>query len=346
MSYFSANQAPGPVLDRVLGRDEMVPWETRDQVDSLYDHVARFFHELQTEICAALEAADGSTSFASEPRTRDESSGESRLMVDGTVFEKASVDWSRTAGQLSERLASQLPGDGREFRATGVSLAIHPLSPMVPMAHAEFHYIERGAHQWFTGGSDLTPCYFFRDDVVLFHRLLREACLRHPQVADYRRFKKTCDEYLYLPHRGETRGVGGIFFEALADRAGRGDRSGQDRGRGDESDDMDAVFEFVMDIGRAFLPSYTPIVERRRDEEYGDTERRWQLSRRARYVEFDLLHDRSTAFRLDTDGGADAIQRNLPPLVRWDNEMPSESGSREALMISMLQPVDWLGLDG
>lgn len=300
-------------------------------MDSLYDRAAAFFHDLQSETCAALEAADGSASFSSDRWTRGESRGMARLMVDGAVFEKASVGWSQTEGELPEKLAAQLPGNGQRFRATSVCLSLYPLSPMVPTAHAEFRYIEQGVGRWFVGGSDLTPYYFFRDDVLLFHRLLEEACRRHPAVADYARFKTQCDEYYYLPHRGETRGVGGILFDAL-------DGGGRD-------DDIDAVFDFVVDVGRTFLPSYTPIVERRRDEDYGDTERRWQLSRRGRHVEFDLLHDPSTAFGLATNGRIETVQRNLPPLVRWDDDVRTESGSREALMISMLEPTDWLGLD-
>ena len=298
-------------------------------MDSLYDRAAAFFRNLQSELCAALEAADESVTFSADEWVREAGgSGHSFVLVDGAVFEKAGVNWSSVQGELSEDAANELPGEGSEFRATGISLVLHPLSPMVPSAHASFRYFEQGESRWFDGGADLTPYYFHRDDAVHFHRILKEACDRHAPIGDYARFKKWCDEYFYLAHRDETRGVGGIFFEHL------------------EGDDeiLEKTFAFVQDAGRAFLHAYAPIVERRRNEDYGDGERRWQLLRRGRHVEFNLLYDRSTALGLKANGLTESSLMSLPPLVRWDYEIPVESGSREALMLSMLKPVDWLGI--
>src|SRR5690606_32523481 len=162
-----------------------------------------------------------------------------------------------------------LPGEGTAFRATGVSLVIHPLSPMVPTTHANVRCLEKGERTWFGGGADLTPYYLWREDAAHFHRELAAACDRHGAVADYRRFKTWCDEYFHLPHRGERRGVGGIFFDYL-------------EGDGD----LEEVLAFAGDVGAAFLDAYLPIVRRRADEPWGDAERRWQLVRRGRYVEF------------------------------------------------------------
>ncbi|MCG8417232.1 MAG: oxygen-dependent coproporphyrinogen oxidase [Proteobacteria bacterium] len=300
-------------------------------MDSLFDRSAIYFRELQSEICAALEAADGSATFSSDDWALESGGGgHSKVLAEGAVFEKAGVNWSQVEGELPESFADQIPGMGRDFRATGVSLVLHPLSPMVPTTHANFRYLEKGDSRWFGGGMDLTPYYFFREDAVHFHRILKEVCDRHAPVGDYLRFKKWCDEYFYLSHRGETRGLGGIFFDYL---------------KGDDDSALERTFEFVKSAGRAFLPAYMPIVERRRDEEYGDRERRWQLIRRGRYVEFNLIYDRGTVFGLKTKGRIESILMSLPPLVRWEYDVHIDPGSREAHLLAELKPVDWLGIE-
>jgi coproporphyrinogen III oxidase len=300
-------------------------------MDSLFDRAATFFKELQAEICAALEQVDGKVTFSADEWTREGGGGGlSRVLVEGGVFEKGGVNWSRVEGELPESFAGDIPGEGREFRAAGVSLVIHPRSPMVPTTHANFRYLEKGDKRWFGGGADLTPYYFQREDAVHFHRTLEQACTRHAPVGDYARFKKWCDEYFYLPHRGETRGVGGIFFDYLEG----------------EGQNIEAVFDFVKDAGRAFVPAYAPIVERRRDQPWGDAERNWQLVRRGRYVEFNLLYDRGTVFGLKTRGRTESILMSLPPLVRWDYDMRPAPGSREAELIEHLEPTEWLDSSG
>jgi coproporphyrinogen III oxidase len=191
--------------------------------------------------------------------------------------------------------------------------------------HANFRCLRRGWALWFGGGSDLTPYYPEREDVVHFHRAWKDVCDRH-DPAFYARFKKWCDEYFFLPHRQETRGVGGIFFDYL-------------------QRDNDKDFAFVRDAGDAFLDAYLPIVRRRRELPFGERERNFQLLRRGRYVEFNLLYDRGTTFGLKTDGRVESILMSLPPLVRWEYDPRFSPGSREALLAGWLKPQDWLQLD-
>ena len=295
-----------------------------------YDRAAELFVELQTLICAAVEELDGEARFGTEPWERDGGGGGvSRVLTDGRIFEKAGVNWSRVEGDLPADFAAQLPGEGRAFRATGVSLVIHPRSPMVPTTHANFRCLAKGDRSWFGGGADLTPFYLFRDDAVHFHHTLRAACDRHAPIGDYPRFKTWCDEYFYLPHRKETRGVGGIFFDYLG---------------GDGHTSLDAILAFVAEIGRAFVPAYLPIVKARCELPYGEPQRTWQLRRRGRYVEFNLLYDRGTVFGLKTNGRTESILMSLPPLVRWDYDVRPEAGSPEEELVRALRATDWLAV--
>jgi coproporphyrinogen III oxidase len=287
-------------------------------MESLCDRASAFFRELQLEICASLEELDGRARFVEDPWQREGGGGGlTRVLAGGALFEKAGVNWSDVRGELPEDFAKQIPGEGRAFRACGVSLVLHPLTPMVPTVHANFRFLEKGDAAWFGGGADLTPSYFFRDDAVHFHRTWKEVCDRH-DPAFHPRFKKWCDEYFYLPHRQETRGVGGIFFDYL-------------------KEDLEARFVFVKDAGRSFIPSYRPIAERRRAEPYGDGERQFQLWRRGRYVEFNLIYDRGTIFGLKTGGRTESILMSLPPLCRWEYDFHASPGSREAEMIQVLR---------
>jgi coproporphyrinogen III oxidase len=245
------------------------------------------------------------------------------------VFEKAGVNWSSVDGELPAELADHMPGQGRTFRASGVSLVLHPRSPMVPTTHANFRCLTRGDALWFGGGADLTPYYVFREDAVHFHQTLAAACDRHRPIGDYERFKAWCDEYFFLPHRQETRGVGGVFYDYLGVKGA--------------SHDPEAMFVFVQDLARSFVQAYVPIVDKRRLEPYGEPERAWQLRRRGRYVEFNLIFDRGTLFGLKTNGRVESILMSLPPLVRWDYDVVPTPGSREAELLSHLRPIDWLG---
>jgi coproporphyrinogen III oxidase len=291
---------------------------------------AAYFEGLQGRICLALEQLErrgGGTARFREDRWQHPSGGGgiTRVLADGTVFEKAGVNFSQVGGSFTPELAATMPGTGTAFSAMGISVVIHPRNPHVPTAHANFRHISKGAGEgraaWFGGGSDLTPCYPRREDVIHFHRTWKEVCERHP-VADYARFKKWCDEYFYLPHRGEARGVGGIFFDYLTER-------------------LDEVFAFVRDAGDHFLAAYLPIVERRTDEPYNEAQRRWQLIRRGRYVEFNLLYDRGTMFGLKTGGRIESILMSLPLHVMWSYDETPAPGTPEAGLSDYLKPRDW-----
>ena len=317
---------------------------------SLKKRTRDFFAELQDEICDALEKLDGKGSFREDLWTREEGGGgRTRVMEDGAVFEKAGVNFSEVHGVFDESFANRLPvGDGTDFFATGISLVLHPLNPFVPTVHANFRYLERGSSGWFGGGSDLTPYYPYLEDAIHFHRTLKEACDRFDR-SFYPRFKKWCDEYFFIKHRNESRGVGGIFFDYLT-----GDNAMSDLktslASGKDSNDastrggtgIEFIFEFVQGVSRAFLPAYLPIAERRGHEPYTGREREFQLIRRGRYVEFNLVYDRGTHFGLETRGRAESILMSLPPLVKWVYDYKPEPGTREAEAQEFFQPRDWL----
>lgn len=298
-------------------------------MSDLFDRAAKFYSELQGELCRALADADGAKEFNSDAWQRPGGGGGvARVLEGGALFEKAGVNWSNVDGELPAEVADQMPGHGRTFRACGVSLVLHPRSPMAPTTHANFRCLTKGDALWFGGGADLTPYYFFRDDAVHFHQTLADACDRHRPIGDYDRFKTWCDEYFFLPHRNETRGVGGVFFDYLGAKS---------------EHPQEAIFDFVRDLGRAFAQAYLPIAQRRHTLPYGETERTWQLRRRGRYVEFNLIYDRGTLFGLKTNGRIESILMSLPPLVRWDYDVMAQPGSPEAELLTHLRPTDWLG---
>jgi coproporphyrinogen III oxidase len=286
------------------------------------NEAATYFRDLQDRICAGLEKLDGSK-FREDTWDRPGGGGgRSRVLVDGGVFEKAGVNFSLVHGMMSPEFAAQVPGEGREFVASGVSLVLHPRNPMAPTVHANFRFLSKGDKQWFGGGADLTPYYPFREDVIHFHRTWKSVCTRHPAPVEYVHFKKWCDDYFFLAHRNEPRGVGGIFFDYL-------------------EGDFEQVFGFVRDCGDRFLDAYLPIAERRKDLPYGERERAFQEFRRGRYVEFNLIYDRGTLFGLKTGGRIESILMSLPPVVRWLYDYHPEPGSREAELYEYLKPRDW-----
>lgn len=297
-------------------------------MSDLFDRAAKFFSELQTDICRALAEVDGAADFTADAWQRPGGGGGvARVLEGGALFEKAGVNWSSVDGELPAALVDEMPGEGSTFRASGVSLVLHPRSPMVPTTHANFRCLTRGSSLWFGGGADLTPYYLFAEDAVHFHSVLAAACDRHRPIGDYDRFKAWCDEYFYLPHRGETRGVGGVFFDRLGAKG---------------EFPTERLFDFVRDLGRSFVEAYVPIAQRRQPQPYGDLERAWQLRRRGRYVEFNLIYDRGTLFGLKTNGRAESILMSLPPMVRWDYDVMATAGSPEAEMLAHLRPIDWL----
>jgi coproporphyrinogen III oxidase len=291
---------------------------------SLHNRVSRYFQDLQDRIVSALEELDGQARFREESWQREGGGGgRTRVVAEGAVFEKGGVNFSDVHGQFSEEFAPQIPGEGREFTACGISLVLHPRNPMVPTVHANFRFLSKGERQWFGGGADLTPYYPFREDVIHFHKVWQRVSTQHEPLVNYAHMKKWCDDYFFLPHRGEARGVGGIFFDYL-------------------DSDLKALFTFVRDCGDHFLEAYLPIAQRRKDEPYTEQQRAFQEYRRGRYVEFNLLYDRGTIFGLKTAGRTESILMSLPPRVRWEYDYHPEPGSREAELYEMyLKPHDW-----
>lgn len=296
----------------------------------------QFFLDLQSRITDGLANLDGQGSFCADEWDREGGGGgRSMVIEDGRVFEKGGVNLSAVFGELSEAFAKELPGPGRRFFATGVSLVIHPKNPHVPTVHANFRYLEKGDGEqtvaWFGGGADLTPWILYEEDARHFHEVWKSACDRH-EVGDHPRFKRWCDDYFFIPHRGEARGIGGIFFDYL----GVGGKKGTPA-------DLDETFAFVQDAGGSFLDAYLPIVERRQDAASTEAERQWQLVRRGRYVEFNLVYDRGTVFGLKTGGRIESILMSLPNLVSWKYDHQLEPDSYQTRLVSALQnPRDWL----
>lgn len=294
--------------------------------------VKAFLLDLQHRICAGLEQLDGQASFAADSWTRAEGGGgTSRVLTQGAVFEQAGVNFSHVTGAAMPASATAHRPElaGRSFEAMGVSLVIHPKNPYIPTTHANVRFFiahKDGADPvwWFGGGFDLTPYYPFEEDVREWHQSAKNLC--QPFGDDvYPKYKKWCDEYFFLPHRNETRGVGGLFFDDL-NQAG-----------------FDNSFDFMQAVGNGFFTAYAPIVERRKDTDYGEREREFQLYRRGRYVEFNLVYDRGTLFGLQTGGRTESILMSMPPLVRWQYAYTPAAGSPEAdLYDNYLKPRDWV----
>jgi coproporphyrinogen III oxidase len=293
--------------------------------------VKGYLNELQDRITAAVEKTE-SVKFRCDAWQRPEGGGgESRILSDGAVFERAGVSVSHVFGDKMPPSASVSRPEiaGAPFEAMGVSLVFHPRNPHAPTTHCNVRFfvarpVDGAEVWWFGGGFDLTPYYPYDEDVLHWHRTAREAC--QPYGAErYERYKSWCDRYFFLPHRNETRGVGGLFFDDLNDGG------------------FEQSFAFLRSIGDHFLPAFMPILERRKDQPYGDRERQFQLYRRGRYVEFNLVYDRGTLFGLQSHGRTESILMSLPPLVRWEYEFRPAPGSPEArLYEDFLRPRDYL----
>ncbi len=302
-----------------------------------HDHLAavqQFLQQLQDSICQALQQADGAAAFVEDAWQRPEGGGgKSRVLTNGAVFEQAGVNYSHVFGANMPASATAHRPElaGRSFNACGVSLVIHPNNPYLPTTHANvrFFIAEKEGEPpvwWFGGGFDLTPYYPFEEDVVHWHQTAKAAVDPFGQHY-YPEYKKWCDDYFYLKHRNETRGVGGLFFDDL------------------NAPGFEQSFALMQAVGRAFIPAYLPIVEKRKTTPYGDKERQFQLYRRGRYVEFNLVYDRGTLFGLQSGGRTESILMSMPPLVRWQYGYQPEPGSREALLYERyLKPQDWLGI--
>jgi len=295
-----------------------------------------WIRNLQDKVCDRLEEIDTRKRFRHDNWNRKGGGGgHTRVMEKGNVFEKGGVNISTVHGELPELIRKRFEVEQGWFWAGGISLVLHPLSPMIPTVHANFRYFELYEDQqrneirdcWFGGGADLTPYYLWDEDAVHFHQTFKKACDLHGKDL-YPRFKKECDDYFYNAHRNEGRGIGGLFFDYL---------------RENEQRSIEDWYDFITEAGSVFLDAYVPIVNRRKDESYDERHRYFQEIRRGRYVEFNLIHDRGTLFGLKTDGRTESILMSLPPRVRWDYDFLIEEGSREAYLLNRLKnPIDWI----
>jgi coproporphyrinogen III oxidase len=296
--------------------------------------VKQYLQQLQQHICKALEQLDGSATFMEDAWERPlGGGGKSKVLVDGAVFEQAGVNFSHVTGDAMPGSATAHRPElaGRSFEAMGVSLVIHPHNPYVPTTHANVRFFiarkpDADPVWWFGGGFDLTPYYPYLEDVQQWHRQAQALCQPFGEEV-YPKYKKWCDEYFYLPHRQETRGVGGLFFDDLNEGG------------------FEQCLAFMQAVGNGFIEQYQPIVEKRKDTPYGERERQFQLYRRGRYVEFNLVYDRGTLFGLQTGGRTESILMSMPPLVRWQyNYQPVASTPEADLYQNYLKPRDWLAV--
>ncbi len=310
-----------------------------------------FLIELQDTICAGLENIDGEGKFLEESWERPEGGGgRSRVMKEGKVFEQGGVNFSEVHGEeLPPSIIKQRPeAKGHKWFATGTSMVLHPRNPYIPTVHLNYRYFEAGPVWWFGGGADLTPYYPYLSDTRHFHKVLKEACDSiNPKV--HKVFKPWCDEYFFLKHRNESRGVGGIFFD-YQDGSGNlykgqnpnGAASISSKTLGEKKLSWEELFSLAKACGNAFLPSYIPIIEKRQNKAFSERERNFQLYRRGRYVEFNLVWDRGTIFGLQTNGRTESILMSLPPLARWEYGFKAAINSREALLTDVFtKPQDW-----
>ena len=294
----------------------------------------QYIQDLQNTITAGLEAIDGEAKFEEDIWVRPEGGGgRTRVIQNGNVFEKGGVNISGVHGKLPDSMQKYFGVEDADFFACGLSLVIHPKSPMVPTVHANWRYFEMYdqdgniVDQWFGGGQDLTPYYLFEEDAKHFHQVCKTACDKHnPEF--YPKYKARCDEYFHNTHRNEARGIGGLFFDYC---------------KATEEMSMENWYDFVTEVGNSFLEAYLPIVEKRKELPYTKAQRDWQEIRRGRYVEFNLVHDKGTLFGLKTNGRIESILMSLPPHVQWVYDHNPEEGSDEAKLLDVLKnPKNWV----
>ena len=294
------------------------------------EQITTYFKELQDDICRQLEDFDGIGVFKEDPWTRMEGGGGRSRVMEGRHIEKGGVNFSAVYGPMPEKITKALSIEKGDFYATGVSIVLHPKNPWVPIIHMNVRYFEMDNGQWwFGGGIDLTPHYIDHEDARFFHDSLKQVC---DQFAPnyYPDFKKWADEYFYIKHRDETRGIGGIFFDRLSLQNGF---------------DKKDRFEFVKAVGESFCPIYLHLANKSKLKSFKDKEKRWQMLRRGRYVEFNLVWDRGTKFGLDTGGRTESILMSLPPVANWQYNYQPKEGSKEADTQTLLKKdLDWINV--
>ena len=299
------------------------------------EEISEWLMQLQDTICSALEKADGKSKFIEDKWTREEGGGgRSRIIADGAVLEKGGVGFSAVHGKTPAFLMKEgehaVSGIKTEstFFATGVSIVIHPQSPMVPIIHMNIRYFETSEGvKWLGGGIDLTPHYVNKDDAKFFHEALKKVCDKH-DPSYYQKFKTWADDYFYIPHRKETRGIGGIFFDRITSV---------------DPETFNKQVAFWKEVGETFAPTYTELIKRNKDKSFGETEKNWQLLRRGRYVEFNLVYDKGTKFGLETNGRIESILMSLPKYASWQYNFVPEKGSKEEKTLGLLKKgIDFL----
>lgn len=292
--------------------------------------ITNWFKSLQDDICRSLETLDGKATFHQDKWERSEGGGgRSRVIQQGNLLEKGGVNFSAVHGPMPQKILNALKlGDSGNFYATGVSIVLHPNSPLMPIIHMNVRYFEMSTGVWwFGGGIDLTPHYVTPEDATWFHQHLKTVCDNH-DAAYYPKFKKWADDYFFIKHRQETRGVGGIFFDRLADN---------------DTHNRQNRFDFVQDVGRAFVPIYTYFAQKYAKQTYTDDHKKWQYIRRSRYVEFNLVYDRGTKFGLDTNGRIESILMSMPPLASWVyNHQPDPSSEEAQTLTYLKKEIDWV----
>ncbi|KAF0239009.1 MAG: coproporphyrinogen III [Prolixibacteraceae bacterium] len=293
--------------------------------------IAEAYTELQSMICRILEKADGKANFSVNPWQKDIGNGITCVLQDGAIIEKGAVNFSFVKGKFSAQMEKLLGEKAVEFAATGISSILHPINPWMPIIHMNVRYFAlNNGSSWFGGGIDLTPHIILPEDAVLFHRLLKEVCDRFD--ADfYPEFKNWADDYYFLPHRNETRGVGGIFFDRLKPAENQG---------------FDKLFGFTCALANAYPKIYSGFMEKNGQKSYYEREKKWQNLRRGRYVEFNLIHDRGTKFGFESDGNTESILLSLPTNASWEyNYIPEPGGFEEATLKQLKKGIDWLNLN-
>jgi len=298
------------------------------------EYIAAYFQQLQDNICQQIEQVDGKGRFRQDLWTREGGGGGRSRVIEGKVIEKGGVNFSAVEGTLPEKISQALQLPTSDFFATGVSIVLHPVNPNVPIIHMNVRYFETESQVekgqkiwWFGGGIDLTPHYVVPTDAQFFHQSLKAVCDRH-HATYYPTFKQWADDYFYIKHRQETRGIGGIFFDRLSETEGI---NKQQR------------FDYVKEVGEAFCPIYLELVKRNQNKAYTAQEQAWQFMRRGRYVEFNLVWDRGTKFGLDTNGRTESILMSMPPRANWVYNHQVEEGSEEARTLSYLKKgIDWV----
>ncbi len=292
------------------------------------EEVRQYFENLQDQICNSLEELDTKGRFQEDLWQRPGGGGGKTRIIQGGLIEKGGVNFSAVYGDLPEVLKNRMETDGGQFFATGVSIVLHPVNAHMPIIHMNVRYFEMNdGRSWFGGGIDLTPHYVLKDQAQYFHQKLKEVCdAHHPTY--YPAFKDWADEYFYIKHRQETRGIGGIFFDRLSEK---------------ESFPIAQRFAFVRDVGEVFVPIYTQLAEWNRDKTETEAHKNWQLIRRGRYVEFNLVYDQGTKFGLETSGRIESILMSLPLHASWQYNQVPDAGSPEAQSIELLQKgIDWI----